>query len=196
MQFELPPLPYSKSALEPHMSRETIEYHYEKHHRGYLAKLQQAIEGKPEERKSLEEIILSSEGGVFTNAAQVWNHTFFWNCMDPEGGGEPGGDLALALQHDFGSFDKFREQFIEAGSSRFGSGYVWLIADRDHTLRVVSTANADNPLTRHQTPLLTCDVWEHAYYLDFRNKRAEYLETFLRRLVNWDRIADSLKEAA
>jgi Fe-Mn family superoxide dismutase len=196
MKFELPALPYSKNALEPYMSRETLEYHYEKHHRAYLAKLQKAIEGKPEAEKSLEEIILSSEGSVFNNAAQVWNHNFFWNCMDPKGGGEPGGDIGLGLRDAFGSFDKFREQFVEVGSSRFGVGYVWLIADRDHSLRVVSTANADNPLTKQQIPLLTCDVWEHAYYLDHRNRRAEYLETFLRRLVNWERIAASLKEAA
>jgi Fe-Mn family superoxide dismutase len=196
MKFELPPLPYPKNALEPYMSRETVEYHYEKHHRGYLAKLQKAIEGTPEQEKSLEEIILSSAGSVFNNAAQVWNHTFFWNCMDPEGGGEPGGDVKLGLCEAFGSFDKFRERFIEVGASHFGSGYVWLIVDRDHALRVVSTANADNPLTKQQIPLLTCDVWEHAYYLDHRNTRAQYLETFLRRLVNWEWIAASLEEAA
>jgi Fe-Mn family superoxide dismutase len=196
MKFELPPLPYPKHALEPHMSRETLEYHYEKHHRGYLAKLQKAIEGTPEGEKSLEEIILSSKGSVFNNAAQVWNHTFFWSCMDPKGGGEPGGDIAVRLRDAFGSFDTFREQFVEVGASRFGSGYVWLISDRDHALRVISTADAVNPLTKQQVPLLTCDVWEHAYYLDHRNRRAEYLNTFVRRLVNWERIAASLKKAA
>ena len=196
MKFELPPLPYAKHALEPHMSRETVEYHYEKHHRGYLAKLQKAIDGTPEAEKSLEDIILSSEGSVFNNAAQVWNHTFFWNCMDPRGGGEPGGDIAVGLRDAFGSFDSFRKQFVEAGTSRFGSGYVWLILDRDRRFRITSTRNADTPLTQQEIPLLTCDVWEHAYYLDHRNRRAEYLDTFLRRLVNWDRIGVSLKEAA
>jgi len=178
------------------MGRETVELHYEKHHRSYLANLQKAIAGMPEASKSLEDIILEAEGPVFNNAAQVWNHTFFWSCMEPTGGGEPGGEIGLGLREAFGSFEAFRSQFVSAGVSRFGSGYVWLIRDRDRSLRVVSTANADNPLTLGQIPLLTCDLWEHAYYLDHRNRRAEYLETFLQRLVNWDRIGAFLQEAA
>ena len=196
MTFDLPPLPYAKTALEPYMSRETLEYHYEKHHRGYLAKLEEALAGKLEADQSLEDILLSSQGAVFNNAAQVWNHNFFWSCMDPKGGGEPGGEIAAGLRDAFGSFDKFRQEFVGAGVSRFGSGYVWLILDRDHALRIVSTANADNPLTKQQVPLLTCDLWEHAYYLDHRNRRAEYIDAFLRHLINWDRIATSLREAA
>jgi superoxide dismutase, Fe-Mn family len=196
MKFELPPLPYAKNALEPHMGRETLEYHYEKHHRGYLTKLQKAIEGTPQASKSLEDIILSSDGSVFNNAAQVWNHTFFWNCMEPKGGGQPGGDVAHWLKDGFGSFDKFREQFIDAGTGRFGSGYVWLILDKNRHMRIVSTPNAENPLTQGQTPLLTCDVWEHAYYLDHRNARAKYLEVFLSHLVSWDHLAAFLKKAA
>jgi Fe-Mn family superoxide dismutase len=196
MKLELPPLPYAPNALEPHMSRETVEYHYEKHHRGYLTKLQAAIEGTPEAAKSLEDIILSSQGSVFNNAAQVWNHTFFWNCMEPNGGGDPGGEIGHRLRDGFGSLEKFRQVFIEAGTSRFGSGYVWLIGDRDGGLRVTSSANADNPLTQHQVPLLTCDVWEHAYYLDYRSARADYVKTFLAQLVNWDRVEDSLEKFA
>jgi Fe-Mn family superoxide dismutase len=178
------------------MSRETVECHYEKHHRGYLTKLQNAIAGTPEAERNLEEIILAAKGSVFDNAAQVWNHTFFWHCMEPGGGGEPGGDLGHRLRDAFGSFGAFREAFLTAGGSCFGSGYVWLIADHDGALRVVSTANADNPLTRREVPLLGCDVWEHAYYLDHRNARDQFLATFVDRLVHWDRIAESLQNAA
>jgi Fe-Mn family superoxide dismutase len=196
MKFELPPLPYAKNALEPHMGRETLEYHYEKHHRGYLAKLEEAIQGTPQAKKSLEDIIRSSKGPVFNNAAQVWNHTFFWNCMEPKGGGEPGGDVAHLIRESFGSFADFRDQFIDSGESHFGSGYVWVILGDHRDLRIVTTANADNPLTKDLTPLLTCDLWEHSYYLDHRNERAKYLEVFLRHLVNWDRMASCLKRAA
>jgi len=194
MKFELPPLPYAKYALEPHMSKETLEYHYEKHHRGYLKKLRELIEGKPEADKSLEEIIRTADGPVFNDAAQVWNHTFFWQCMQPKGGGEPGGDMAHRIKETFGSFEKFREQFVASGEGRFGSGYVWLILDGSR-LRLVDTPNAENPLVRNQTPLLTCDVWEHAYYIDHRNDRAEYLDVFLRHLVNWDFAAEQLQRA-
>jgi Fe-Mn family superoxide dismutase len=196
MKFELPPLPYAKSALEPHMSRETLEYHYEKHHRGYLAKLEEAIEGTPQEKNSLEEIIRNSEGPVFNNAAQVWNHTFFWNCMEPNGGGEPGGDVAKAIRECFGSYGEFRDQFVDAGETHFGSGYVWVILGDRHDMRIITTHDAENPLKMELTPLLTCDLWEHAYYLDHRNERAKYLEAFVGHLVNWDRIAASLKKAA
>lgn len=194
MKFELPPLPYSKKALEPHMSRETLEYHYEKHHRGYLTKLKGLIEGKPEAQKPLEEIVRSSDGNVFNNAAQVWNHSFFWNGMQPKGGGEPGGDLARRLRDSFGSLEKFHEEFVTTGKGRFGSGYTWLILDGDR-LRCVATLNAENPLVHRQTPLLTCDVWEHAYYLDHRNERGKYLDVFLRHLVNWDFVEEQLKKA-
>jgi Fe-Mn family superoxide dismutase len=192
MKFELPPLPYAREDLEPHMGRETLELHYEKHHRGYLEKLRKAIEGKPEAEKSLEEIIRSSAGPVFDNAAQVWNHTFFWRCMQRRGGGEPGGEVARRIRDAFGSFDSFRESWISTGVSRFGSGYVWLILDRGR-LRCVETLNADNPLADGHVPLLTCDVWEHAYYLDHRNARGRYLETFLDHLVNWDFVAERLE---
>ena len=178
------------------MSRETLEYHYEQHHRGYLAKLQRAIANTPQAAKSLEDVLLESTGAVFQNAAQVWNHTFFWNCMAPGGGGEPGGEIGVSLREAFGSFDVFRQAFLDAGVAQFGSGYVWLVLDRAHSLRVVSTANADNPLTLGQVPLLTCDLWEHAYYLDHRNRRAAYVDAFLRHLVDWDQVGASLQEAA
>jgi Fe-Mn family superoxide dismutase len=196
MRFELKPLPYAKDALEPFMSRETIEYHYEKHHRGYLTKLEAAIAGTPHAEQSLEELILGTTGSVFNNAAQVWNHDFFWSCMEPGGGGEPGGEIGHRLRDAFGSFASFRETFVQSGVSCFGSGYVWLIVDGDGSLRVVATANADNPLPQRQVPLLGCDVWEHAYYLDHRNARGAFLKTFLDRLVSWDRLTDSLRQAA
>lgn len=177
------------------MSRETLEYHYEKHHRGYMNKLKSALEGTPEAEKSLEEILRTSEGSVFNHAAQVWNHSFFWNCMEPGGGGQPGGDVAHWIKESFGSFDGFREQFTAAGTAQFGSGYVWLILDEQHKMRIVSTANAGNPLTEGHTTLLTCDVWEHAYYLDHRNARGKYLDAFLTNLVNWDHMAGDLNKS-
>lgn len=194
MKFELPPLPYSKDALEPHMSRETLEYHYEKHHRDYLNKLQKAIEGKPAANESLETIIKTSDGYVFNNAAQVWNHTFFWNCMQPRGGGEPGGEIARRLRDAFGGWDKFRDTFVQTGKSRFGSGYVWLVLDKGQ-IRCIETLNAENPLVHGTTALLTCDVWEHSYYLDHRNQRGKYLDVFLRHLVNWDFVEEQLRKA-
>jgi superoxide dismutase, Fe-Mn family len=194
MKFELPPLPYGKQALEPYMSRETLEYHYEKHHRGYLRKLQGLIEGKPEAEKSLEEIICTADGDVFNNAAQVWNHTFFWNCMQPKGGGEPSGGIARLIRDTYGSFSKFRETFIATGNGRFGSGYVWLVCDASR-LWCCNTLNAENPLVHKHTPLLTCDIWEHAYYLDHRNDRGKYLDIFLQHLVNWDFVAAQLQRA-
>ncbi|MGE0022020.1 MAG: superoxide dismutase [Hyphomicrobium sp.] len=194
MKFELPPLPYAKDALEPHMGRETLEYHYEKHHRGYLKKLQGLIQGTPRAEQSLEDIIRTADGSVFNNAAQVWNHTFFWNCMEPNGGGEPSGDLAHLIRDSFGSFLEFKAQFVATGKGRFGSGYVWLVLDNS-VLRCIATLNADNLLLGRQTPLLTCDLWEHAYYLDHRNDRGKYLDVFLRYLVNWDFVAQQLKQA-
>lgn len=188
MSFELPPLPYPKDALAPHMSAETFDYHHGKHHQAYVTKLNELTAGKPEANKSLEELIKTTDGGVFNNAAQVWNHTFFWNCMKPQGGGAPSGALADAITRDFGSFDKFKEAFSQAAATRFGSGWAWLVADGGK-LAVVSTANAENPLQQGKTPLLTIDVWEHAYYIDYRNARPKFIETFLAHLVNWDFVA-------
>lgn len=186
MSFKLSELPYSKDALAPHISAETLEYHYGKHHQGYVNKLNAAVEGKPEADKSLEEIIKTSEGGLFNNAAQVWNHTFYWNSLSPDGGGEPTGDLATALEKDFGSFTEFKDQFTAAAAGRFGSGWAWLVKNADKKLEITTTLNAECPITQKGvTPLLTCDVWEHAYYIDYRNARPKYLEAFWN-IVNWD----------
>ena len=190
MAFELPKLPYAKDALAPLMSAETFEYHYGKHHAAYVNNLNAAIQGTPNEQKSLEDIILSSDGGLFNNAAQVWNHTFFWNCMKPQGGGKPSGDLAQAIDRDFGGFDKFREQFVQAAVKQFGSGWAWLVKEGDK-LKITSTANADLPMKHKQTALFTVDVWEHAYYIDYRNARPKYLESFWA-LVNWDFASQNL----
>ena len=186
MAFTLPPLPYDKTALAPHISGETLDYHYGKHHQAYVTNLNKLVEGKPEASKSLEEVILSSEGGVFNNAAQIWNHTFYWHSMKPNGGGQPSGDLADAIARDFGSFDKFAEAFSNAAATQFGSGWAWLVLGKDKKLAVVKTPNADLPLKHGQKALLTIDVWEHAYYIDFRNQRPKYIETFLKHLANWD----------
>ena len=194
MAFTLPELPYPKDALAPHLSAETLEYHHDKHHAAYVTNLNKLIEGKPESSKSLEEIILSAEGGVFNNAAQIWNHTFYWNCMKPGGGGAPTGDLAAALDRDFGSFDAFKAAIAEAGVTQFGSGWAWLVSDKGK-LAVTKTANADLPMKHGQTALLTVDVWEHAYYIDFRNLRPKYIETFLDKLVNWEFVAENLRKA-
>jgi superoxide dismutase, Fe-Mn family len=194
MDFEVAPLPYAKDALEPAMGRETLEFHYEKHHKGYMTKLKAAIEGKPDGDKSLEEVIKGSSGGVFNNAAQVWNHTFFWNGMKPGGGGDPTGDVADLLQRDLGGVDKFKELWVQHGSGRFGSGYVWLVLDNGKA-KVIDTPNAETPLTTSAVPLLTADVWEHAYYLDHRNDRGAFLKVFLDKLVNWDFVAENLKNA-
>jgi len=192
MAFTLPELPYAKDALAPHMSAETLEFHHGKHHQAYVTNLNKLIEGKPEANKSLEEIILSSDGGVFNNAAQVWNHTFFWNCMKPNGGGEPTGELAEAIKRDFGSYDAFAEQFANAAATQFGSGWAWLVKE-DDKLKVVKTANADLPMKHGQKALLTIDVWEHAYYIDYRNARPKFIDTFLKHLVNWDFVAQNFK---
>jgi len=194
MQFEVAPLPYSKDALEPVMGKETLEFHYEKHHKGYMTKLKAAIEGKPEASKSLEEVIKSSSGGVFNNAAQVWNHTFFWDGMKPGGGGKPpSGDVADLIE-GLGGWDKFREDWIAQGAGRFGSGYVWLVLSGGKG-KIVTTPNAETPLTTSDLPLLTTDVWEHAYYLDHRNNRNAFLEIFCDKLVNWEFVAKNLKAA-
>ena len=194
MAFTLPNLPYAKDALAPHMSAETLEYHHGKHHNAYVTNLNKLIEGKPEANKSLEEIIMAApEGGLFNNAAQVWNHTFFWSCMKPDGGGKPAGDLASAIDRDFGSFDKFKEEFSNAAATQFGSGWAWLVLDGGK-LAVMKTGNADLPMKHGKKALLTIDVWEHAYYIDHRNARPKFIETFLDKLVNWDFVLENLKK--
>jgi Fe-Mn family superoxide dismutase len=195
MDFEVPPLPYSKDALAPAMSRETLEFHYEKHHKGYMTNLKGLIEGKPEAQKSLIEVIKSSSGGVFNNAAQVYNHTFFWDGMKPSGGGAPpAGPVADLITRDFGGWDKFRDEWIKKGLGRFGSGYVWLVLSGGKG-KLVDTPNAETPLTTSDVPLLTTDVWEHAYYLDHRNMRKTFLEVYCDKLINWDFVAKNLKSA-
>lgn len=193
MAFTLPELPYSKDALAPHISAETLEYHHGKHHKAYVDNLNKLLDGKPEANKSLEEIIMSSDGGVFNNAAQVWNHTFYWSSMKPKGGGQPTGELADAITRDFGSFDKFKEEFAQAGATQFGSGWAWLVLDGGK-LKVTKTPNADLPMKHGQKALLTMDVWEHAYYIDYRNARPKYIETFLGSLANWDFALANLKK--
>ena len=194
MPFTLPELPFAKNALEPHISAETLDYHYGKHHNAYVTNLNRLIEGKPEAGQPLEELIRSAQGGIFNNAAQVWNHTFYWNSMRPGGGGEPVGDLAAAIDRDFGSFAAFKEQFTTAAATQFGSGWAWLVIEGGK-LKVSQTANADTPLKHNQTALLTIDVWEHAYYIDYRNARPRYIEVFLANLVNWDFAAQNLAKA-
>ena len=186
MAFVLPELPYAMDALQPHISEETLQYHYGKHHKTYVDKLNGLLEGTPDADKSLEEVIKSSSGGVFNNAAQVWNHTFYWNCLSPNGGGEATGAVAEAINAAFGSFDKFKEEFTNSAVNNFGSGWTWLVKKGDGSVAIVNTSNAGTPLTEaDQTPLLTCDVWEHAYYIDYRNLRPKYMEAFWA-LVNWD----------
>src|SRR5690349_1948051 len=192
MPFTLPELPYNKDALTPHISAETLEYHHGKHHNAYVTNLHKLLEGKPEANQSLEQVILSSDGGVFTNAAQAWNHTFYWHCMKPNGGGKPTGDLADAINRDFGSYENFREQFSNAAATQFGSGWAWLVLDKDK-LAITKTGNADLPMKHGQKALLTIDVWEHAYYIDYRNARPKYIDTFLNSLVNWDFVTQNLK---
>jgi Fe-Mn family superoxide dismutase len=191
MAFTLPPLPWAKDALAPHISAETIEYHYGKHHQTYLDNLNKAIEGKPEANKTLEEIILSSEGPLFNNSAQVWNHTFYWNSLKPAGGGKPTGKLLEAINRDFGSVDTLLQQLGEAAKTQFASGWAWLVEDGGK-LKVTKTSNAELPLKQKQKALLTIDVWEHAYYIDYRNARPKYVEAFLQNLLNWDFAAKNL----
>ena len=185
MAFELPPLPYEKNALAPHISTETLDFHYGKHHQTYVTNLNNLTKGKPEANQSLEQIITSSSGGLFNNAAQVWNHTFYWNCLSPNGGGEPNGAIADAITAAFGSFADFKEAFTNVCVTTFGSGWGWLVKNASGELELVSTSNAGCPLTSNQTPILTCDVWEHAYYIDYRNARPKYIEAFWN-LVNWE----------
>jgi Fe-Mn family superoxide dismutase len=188
MSFKLPDLPYGKGALAPYLSEETLEYHYGKHHNAYVTNLNNLTADANLGDDKLEEVILTAEGPLFNNAAQVWNHSFYWTCMRPGGGGEPVGELAEAIKRDFGSFDKLKEQFTEAAVSQFGSGWAWLVLNSG-VLKVMKTANADLPLKHGLPALLTVDVWEHAYYVDYRNARPKYVETFLTNLVNWDFVA-------
>ena len=185
MAIELPALPYDRTALEPHISAETIDYHYSKHHQTYVTNLNNLIAGTEFESADLETIVRKSQGGLFNNAAQVWNHTFYWNCLKPNGGGAPTGKLAEAIDAAFGSFDAFKAEFTKTAIGTFGSGWAWLVQRADGSLALVSTSNAATPLTGTDKPLLTCDVWEHAYYVDYRNARPKYLEAFWN-LVNWD----------
>ncbi|MDJ0880732.1 MAG: Fe-Mn family superoxide dismutase [Gammaproteobacteria bacterium] len=191
MAFELPALPYAKDALAPHISEETLEYHYGKHHNTYVVNLNGLIEGNEFADMSLEDIIRKSSGPVFNNAAQVWNHTFYWNCLSPNGGGEPSGALADAINAKFGSFEKFKETFTADCVGNFGSGWTWLVKNASGELEIVKTSNAGCPLTDGLTPLMTCDVWEHAYYIDYRNARPAYVAAFWN-LVNWDFVSSNL----
>jgi Fe-Mn family superoxide dismutase len=196
MTFSLPKLPYEKTALEPYISRDTLNFHYDKHHQTYVTKLNELVEGTEFAGMELEDVIRETENdpdlrGVFNNAAQVWNHTFYWHCMKQNGGGKPSGDLLALLEENFGTYENFFTAFKQAALTQFGSGWAWLVADKD-TLKIVKTSNAETPLTQDITPLLTCDVWEHAYYLDYQNKRPDYVETFLNHLVNWDFVEKNL----
>ena len=185
MVFELPVLPYEKNALEPHISARTLEYHYGKHHQAYVTKLNELTDGTAEADKSLEEIIKSSSGTLFNQAAQVWNHTFFWHCLSPGGGGEPSGPLADAIDAKFGTFARFKEEFNAKAIGNFGSGWTWLIKSANGGVDIVNTDDADTPIAHGQTPLLTIDVWEHAYYLDYHNARPKYLDAVWN-VVNWE----------
>ncbi len=185
MAHELPPLPYDMKALAPHISEETLQYHYGKHHKGYFDKLNAGIKGTEFEDAALEDIVRKATGGLFNNAAQAWNHTFYWNSMSPNGGGKPAGALAEALDKAFGSWDKFREQFTAKAAGLFGSGWTWLAKKGDGSLVIMNGQNAETPLRTGETPILTCDVWEHAYYIDYRNARPKYLEAYWE-LVNWE----------
>lgn len=194
MTYELPALPYEMNALEPHMSKETLEYHYGKHHKTYVDNLNKLVPGTEFEGKDIETIMLKSSGPIFNNAAQVWNHTFFWNGLSPKGGGQPTGALAEAINASFGSFDAFKEKFSDTSVKQFASGWGWLVKNKEGKLEILSTSNAQNPMTDGKTPLLTCDVWEHAYYIDYRNKRPDFLAAFWK-LVNWDFVAKNFTNA-
>ena len=189
MEHKLPALPYAPDALAPHMSKETFEYHYGKHHQAYVTNLNNLIKGTEFETLALEDIIRKASGGMFNNAAQVWNHTFFWNCMKPGGGGEPAGSLAQAITAKWGTFAAFKEAYTKSAVGNFGSGWTWLVKKGDGSVDIVNTSNAATPLTTADKPLLTIDVWEHAYYIDYRNARAKYVGELLDKLANWDFVA-------
>lgn len=185
MEHKLPELSYAKEALAPRISAETLEYHHGKHHRAYVDNLNKLIAGTEFENLALEDIIKKASGGIFNNAAQVWNHTFYWSCLSPKGGGTPSGAMASAIEKGFGSFAEFKDRFTNAAVTLFGSGWAWLVKNADGSLAIEAISNAGNPLTQGKKPLLTCDVWEHAYYIDYRNARAKYVEAFWN-LVNWE----------
>lgn len=191
MTFELPDLPYDRNALIPHISEETLDYHYGKHHKAYVDTLNHLVDGTEWENRSLGEIVQGSSGPLFNQAAQHWNHTFYWTCMSPDGGGKPSGELAVVIDESFGSFDAFAGKFTDIAVGTFGSGWAWLVKNDDGVLDVISTQNGNNPLTNGHTPLLTCDVWEHAYYIDYRNARPKYLDAFFE-LINWDTVNERL----
>jgi len=191
MAHELPALPYDMNALEPFISKETIEYHYGKHHAAYVKNLNGLITGTEFENSGLEEIIKKAKGGIFNNGAQVWNHTFYWNCMSPDGGGEPTAELLNAIKGDFGSFEAFKEQFSKAAATLFGSGWAWLVKSPQGKLEIVQESNAGNPLRNGIEPIMTCDVWEHAYYIDKRNLRPAYIEDFWK-VIDWNAIGNRL----
>lgn len=192
MTHQLPSLPFEKKALMPYISDETLDFHYGMHHAAYVNNLNKLIVGTAFENASLEKIIREATGGIYNNGAQVWNHTFYWNCLSPNGGGEPKGNLAKAITRDFGNFDSFKEKFTQAAATLFGSGWAWLVADHSGKLSIVQESNAGNPLRNNLTPILTCDVWEHAYYIDKRNKRPAYIEDFWK-LVNWQFAEENYK---
>jgi Fe-Mn family superoxide dismutase len=190
-QHTLPDLPYTRDALAPHISEETLDFHYGKHHATYVDKLNAALPGTEFENATLEEIIKKASGGIFNNGAQVWNHTFYWHCLSPNGGGEPTGKLADAINKTFGDFATFKQKFSDSAVNNFGSGWTWLVKNAAGELEIVNTSNAANPITTGHTPVMTCDVWEHAYYVDYRNARPKYLEAFWA-LVNWDFVAETM----
>lgn len=191
MEHKLPELPFAIDSLAPHISQETLEYHYGKHHNAYVTKLNAALPGSKFENSTLEEIVKASEGGIFNNAAQVWNHSFYWNCMGPSMGGAATGNIANAINDKWGDFAKFKDAFTNSAATNFGSGWTWLVKTNDGSLEIVNTSNAACPITNNQTPLLTLDVWEHAYYVDYRNARPKYIEAFWN-LVNWDFVNSNL----
>jgi len=193
MQHQLPPLPFAMNALEPHMSAETLEFHYGKHHKAYVDKLNELIKNTEHENMQLEEIVRTSQGPVFNNAAQTWNHTFFWNCLSPQGG-RAEGDLGRAIDQSFGSLDAFKGKFSQAAINTFGSGWAWLVRGNDGSLTIESTSNADTPIAHGKQPILTCDVWEHAYYIDYRNARPKFLEAFWN-IVNWNFVGKNYGQA-
>ncbi|MDP6966035.1 MAG: superoxide dismutase [Candidatus Marinimicrobia bacterium] len=192
MEHRLPDLPYEKDSLEPHISSETLEYHHGKHHNTYVQNLNKLIQGTEFEDQDLDEIVANATGGLFNNAAQHWNHSFYWDCMSPNGGGEPSGTLAQAINGAFGSFDEFKDLFSNTAITTFGSGWAWLVSNDGGNLQIVSAKNAENPISSGQTPLLTCDVWEHAYYIDYRNARPKYVEAFWN-VINWDFVIEKLE---
>lgn len=194
MPFTLPDLPYAKNALAPHISEETLNYHHGKHHLAYVNNLNKLLENSPLASESLEHIICHSSGGIFNNAAQIWNHTFYWHSLSPQGGGQPNGELMQLIARDFGSFEAFKTAFTQCAATTFGSGWAWLVLNKEKKLEIVSTSNAATPLTTDATPLLTCDVWEHAYYIDYRNARPSYIDAFWA-LVNWEFANENLKKA-